>query len=53
MAEKLRNKYSEVLKERDSAFHELKRVRHDYNYYVKQNDQVRTIFHFIQFKHEK
>lgn len=40
MAEKLRNKYSEILKERNFTLNELKRVRHDYDYYVKQTDQV-------------
>lgn len=40
MAEKLRNKYSEVLKERDLAVSEAKRIRHDYELYVRQNDQV-------------
>jgi hypothetical protein len=40
MAETLRNKYMEVLKERDVLLMENKRVRHDYDTYVKQNDQV-------------
>jgi hypothetical protein len=40
MAEKLRNKYQEIQKERDSLRGELKRVRHDYDLYVKENDQV-------------
>lgn len=39
MAEKLRNKYQEVLKERDVALYEVKRVRHDYDSYVKDTDQ--------------
>lgn len=41
MAEKLRNKYMDVLKERDNLLNENKRVRHDYDLYVKQNDQVK------------
>lgn len=40
--EKLRNQYREVLIERDNLAHENKRVRHDYDVYVKQNDQVFT-----------
>ncbi|CAF0876579.1 unnamed protein product [Brachionus calyciflorus] len=39
MAETLRNKYLDVLKERDILLQENKRVRHDYDLYVKQNDQ--------------
>ena len=40
MAEKLRTRYMDVLKERDATLHESKRIRHDYDSYVKQNDQV-------------
>ena len=40
MSEKLRTKYLDALKERDVALYEQKRVRHDYDAYVKQNDQV-------------
>jgi hypothetical protein len=40
MAEKFRNKYLDVQKERDTLSSELKRVRHDYDLYVKENDQV-------------
>jgi hypothetical protein len=40
MAEKMRLKYMDVLKERNVLLSEMKRVRHDYELYVKQNDQV-------------
>ena len=40
MAEKLRNKYMDALRERDNLSNENKRVRHDYEQYVQQNDQV-------------
>ncbi len=40
MAEKLRSRYLDVLKERDVSLQETKRIRHDYDLYVKQNDQV-------------
>ena len=40
MAEKLRTRYLDVLKERDLSLQEQKRIRHDYDLYVKQNDQV-------------
>jgi hypothetical protein len=40
MADKLKTKYMEVLKERDVLLHDIKRVRHDYDMFVKQNDQV-------------
>ena len=43
MAENLRNKYMDVLKERDSLLNESKRIRHDYDLYVKENDQVKFI----------
>lgn len=39
MIEKLRNQYREVVKERDSLLYENKRIRHDYELYVKDNDQ--------------
>ena len=39
MAEKLRHKYQEVLKERDISLYEVKRLRHDYDSYVKDTDQ--------------
>lgn len=39
MAEKLRIKYQDVLKERDGVLYELKRVRHDYDAHVKDTDQ--------------
>ena len=45
MADKLKTKYMEVLKERDVLLHDIKRVRHDYDMYVKQNDQV-IIYYF-------
>lgn len=40
MAEKLRNKYQEALKERDMSLYEVKRIRHDFDSYVQENDQV-------------
>ena len=40
MSERLRNKYMEVLKERDVLLYDNKRIRHDYELYVRQNDQV-------------
>ena len=40
MAEKLRNKYQEALKERDMSLYEAKRIRHDFDLYVQENDQV-------------
>ena len=40
MTEKLRNQYREIIKERDLLLHEMKRIKHDYNLYVEQNDQV-------------
>ena len=43
MADKLRNKYMDIMKERDLLLNELKRVRHDYDLYVKQNDQVKKL----------
>jgi hypothetical protein len=43
MAEKLRNKYQEALKERDMSFYEAKRIRHDFDSYVHDNDQVYII----------
>jgi hypothetical protein len=43
MAEKLRSRYLDVLKERDVSLQETKRIRHDYELYVKQNDQVKTL----------
>lgn len=43
MAEKLRNKYQEVLKERDNCLYESKRIRHDFDLYVQENDQVTVI----------
>ena len=43
MSEKLRTKYLDALKERDVALYEQKRIRHDYDAYVKQNDQVISI----------
>ena len=46
MAEKLRSRYLDVLKERDVSLQETKRIRHDYDLYVKQNDQVRIFFMF-------
>jgi hypothetical protein len=39
VTEKLRIQYQEVLKERDILLLEIKRIRHDYDLYVKQNDQ--------------
>lgn len=39
MAEKLRNKYQEVLKERDVSLFESKRIRHDYDQFIKDTDQ--------------
>jgi regulator of replication initiation timing len=39
MIEKLRNQYREVVKERDSLLYENKRIRNDYELYVKDNDQ--------------
>ena len=42
MAEKLRNKYQEILKERDLCSYESKRIRHDFDLYVKESDQVIT-----------
>ncbi len=49
MAEKLRNKYQDIEKERDSLSSELKRVRHDYDSYVKENDQVRARVEVLNF----
>ena len=46
MMEKLRNLYREVLIERDNLAHENKRIRHDYDVYVKQNDQVSEKYFF-------
>ena len=43
MSEKLKNKYQDILKERDSLLYENKRVRHDFDTYVKDNDQVSDI----------
>ena len=43
MSEKLKNKYQEILKERDSLLYENKRVRHDSDTYVKENYQVRKV----------
>jgi hypothetical protein len=40
MSEKLRNKYQDALKERDMLAYEQKRIRHDYELYVQENDQV-------------
>ncbi len=39
MSEKLRNKYNEIVKERDLALYEAKRIRKDYDCYVKDTDQ--------------
>jgi len=39
MGEKLRNKYNEAVKERDLALYEAKRIRRDYDSYVKDTDQ--------------
>lgn len=44
MAEKLRQKYMDALIERDRALNESNRIRHDYDSYVKQYDQVRLFF---------
>ena len=43
MAGQLRNKYMDIMKDRDLLLNELKRVRHDYDLYVKQNDQVKKL----------
>jgi hypothetical protein len=42
MTEKLRSKLMEALKERDLSLNETKRIRYDYDLYVKQNDQVNS-----------
>ncbi len=47
MADKLKTKYMEVLKERDVLLHDNKRVRHDYDMYVKQNDQVSVYCYYF------
>ena len=39
MVDKLKIKYQQVLKERDISIYESKRIRHDYDIYVKENDQ--------------
>lgn len=46
MADKMRNRYLDVLRERDNLLNENKRIRHDYDQYVKQNDQVSIFFNF-------
>ena len=49
MSEKLKNKYMEALKEKDIVLLDLKRVRHDYDLYVKQNDQVSNHISYLKF----
>ena len=39
MSEKLRSKYQDALKERDALLYETKRIRGDYDSYVKDTDQ--------------
>ncbi len=41
MSEKLKSKYQDILKERDTLSNENKRIRHDYDTYVRQSDQVK------------
>lgn len=48
MSEKLKSKYHEVLRERDNLINENKRIRHDYDTFVKQTDQVIIIIVFFQ-----
>jgi hypothetical protein len=43
MADKLKQQYRGLLKEKELMVVESKRLRHDYDLYVKQNDQVCTI----------
>jgi hypothetical protein len=43
MVEKLRNQNRDLITEKELVSLESKRLRHDYDLYVKQNDQVRMV----------